>query len=66
MPINLDEQLTRFTIATPVNSAPYRAPIKNHIFNCICPYDCLSSSDDGKPLDSKSKQNSETHIFHSS
>lgn len=72
-PINLNEQLTRFTIATPVNSSPKSIPIKNNIFNCLCPYDCSSSdrNDESPPLtpfekfNTNDKQNSEIHIFHS-
>jgi hypothetical protein len=74
-PINLNEQLTRFTIATPVNSSPNSTPIKNNILNCLCPYDCSSSNrNDEQPsltvfekLTNRvnDKRKSEIHIFHS-
>ncbi|CAF1506952.1 unnamed protein product [Adineta steineri] len=69
LPLNLNEQLTRFTIATPVSSSPNSISTKNTIFNCLCPYGCLSSRRDDKqsffekPINDKEK--SEIYIFHS-
>jgi hypothetical protein len=70
-PIDLNEQLTRLTIATPVNSSPNSIPIKNNILNCLCPYDCSSSNrNDEQPsltnrVNDKQKRKSEIYIFHS-
>ncbi|CAF1443519.1 unnamed protein product [Rotaria sp. Silwood1] len=58
--LNLNEQLTRLTISTPVNSSVKSISIKNNFLNYLCSYDCLSLN-----RNDKQKQKSEIHIFHS-
>ncbi|CAF3735909.1 unnamed protein product [Rotaria sordida] len=37
--LNLNEQLTRLTISTPINSSLKSILMKNIFLNCLCPYD---------------------------